>query len=349
MTGMVGPAGFLPAPCRNLRHALAIKLKARAIPSAGTLKIGLRALVLPVALLLAAAPAAAQRPASFTIVETGRGFARLADAVRAIGGGSGTIRIAPGRYRDCAVQEAGRIAFVAERRGTAIFDGAMCEDKATLVLRGRSARVDGLVFLHARVDDGNGAGIRIEKGDLLVSYTRFADSQCGIISAIDPTGSISIDRSTFSGLGKHPDGHGAHSLYVGGYGRLRVTNSRFERGTGGHYLKSRAPRAEILDNSFDDSAGRNTNYMIDLPNGATGRIAGNSFIQGADKDNYSTLIAVTAEDRIHPSAGLVIENNEARLAPGVARSTTLVGDWSHERLAIRNNRLGRGVSLLARH
>lgn len=310
-------------------------------------KYSIRLFALIAALGAASVSPAAPPRAPFTVVESGRSFERLSDAVRSIGAGAGTIRIAPGRYRDCAVQEAGRIAFVAQVRGTAIFEAAICEDKATLVLRGRSARVDGLVFLRNFVADGNGAGIRIEKGDLVVAWSRFADSQCGIISAIDPSGTISIDRSTFSGLGKHPDGNGAHSLYVGGYGALRVTNSRFERSTGGHYLKSRAPRAEIIGNSFDDSNGRDSNYMIDLPNGAVGRIAGNVFIQGRNKENYSTMIAVGAERRIQPSAGLVIEDNEARLAPGVPRSTTLVGDWSHEPLVVRRNRLGRGVSLLA--
>jgi hypothetical protein len=136
------------------------------------------------------------------------------------------------------------------------------------VLRGRSARVEGLVFTHVRVADGNGAGIRIEQGDLVVAYARFADGQCGILSANDPSGTIRIDRSTFSGLGKHPDGDGAHSLYIGNYGSLAVTRTRFERGTGGHYLKSRAAGIEVTGSSFDDSAGRTTNYMIDLPNGA---------------------------------------------------------------------------------
>lgn len=310
-----------------------------------------RALSLAAPLLLAASLplAAAPRAAPFTVAETGRSYVKLADAVEAIGGGTGTIRIAPGRYRDCAVQEAGRVAYVAERRGTAVFDGGICEGKATLVLRGRSARVEGLVFTHTRVADGNGAGIRIEKGDLNVSWSRFVDAQCGIISAIDPAGTIVIDRSTFSLLGKHPDGRGAHSLYVGGYGALQVTNSRFERGTGGHYVKSRAPKADLLDNSFDDSGGRNTNYMIDLPNGATGRIAGNTFLQGNDKDNFGTFIAVRAEAKVHPSAGLVIENNQAMLVPAFRGPTAFVGDWSGERLVIRGNRLARGIKLFERH
>jgi hypothetical protein len=310
--------------------------------------------LLPVpALLLAAAliggALRAQPQGAFTVVETGRAYSSLQDAVSAISGGQGTIRIAPGRYDDCAVQEAGRIAFVAATPGTAIFDGGICEDKAILVLRGRSARVEGLVFTHMRVSDGNGAGIRIEEGNLDVIQTMFVDGQCGILSASDPRGIISIDHSTFSRLGKHPDGTGAHSLYIGQYGQLRVTNSRFERGTGGHYLKSRSPRIEVLNNSFDDSQGQDTNYMIDLPEGAVGRIAGNVFVQGNGKENYSTLIAVHAEEGRNPSAGLIIEDNEASAAPGFQWTSAFVGDWSGEALVIRNNRLGERITPFERH
>jgi hypothetical protein len=299
------------------------------------------------ALLLATAPSSVAA-AAFTVAETGESFARLQDAVDSIGEGAGTIRIAPGRYRGCAVQEAGRIAFVAEAAGTAVFDGGACEDKATLVLRGRSARVEGLVFTHVRVADGNGAGIRLERGDLAVSSTRFADGQCGILSADDPSGTIRIDRSTFSGLGKHPDGEGAHSLYIGRYGRLVVTRTRFERGTGGHYLKSRAVRVEILDSSFDDSAGRTTNYLIDLANGAAGRIAGNVFVNGTGKQNYATMIAVAAEGATNRSGGLLIENNDVSLVPGFRWHTAFVGAWSGERLAVRGNRLAPGIALIER-
>nr|MDQ4088381.1 right-handed parallel beta-helix repeat-containing protein [Pseudomonadota bacterium] len=293
-----------------------------------------------------AAPLLAQSRAPFTVVETGERFARLGDAVEAIGDGQGTIRIAPGRYRDCAVQNAGRIAYVAERAGTAIFDGGICEGKAVLVLDGEAAHVEGLVFTHMRVQHGNGAGIRIEQGDLSVSQSLFIDGQSGILSAADPEGSIAIDRSTFSGLGRDPDGDGSHSVYIGDYGSLRVTNSRFERGTGGHYLKSRAPRIEVLDSSFDDSAGRDTNYMIDLPNGAVGRIAGNVFVNGTGKDNYGTMIAVAAEGAEQPSRGLLIENNDVALAPGFRWPTAFVGNWSGEPLLVRNNRLRGRIALL---
>jgi hypothetical protein len=300
--------------------------------------------------LLGGAPGQAQSgDGPFTVAETGQSFGSLQDAVNAIGGGQGTIRIASGRYGDCAVQEAGTITFAAAVPGEAVFDGGMCEQKATLVLRGHAARVEGLTFTHMRVPDGNGAGIRIEQGNLFVSETMFVDGQCGILSATDHDSTVTIDHSTFSRLGKHPDGNGAHAVYIGHYGRAVVTNSRFERGTGGHYLKIRAPRVEITGNSFDDSQGHDTNYMIDLPEGAVGRIAGNSFVQGTGKENYGTFIAVHAEEGDNPSAGLIIEDNVAWLVPGFAWSTTFVGDWSGEALVVRNNRLAQGITPFARH
>lgn len=289
-------------------------------------------------------PGATNAASPFTVVETGRQFSSLDEAVQEIGDGDGTISIAPGRYRDCAVVTGGRVAFVAREPGTAIFDGEMCEGKATLVLRGRSAQVDGLVFTHMEVEDGNGAGIRIEQGDLRVANTLFEDGQCGILSASDPGGRIEIDHSTFSGLGKDPTGNGAHAVYIGEYGRLKVTNSRFERGTGGHYLKSRAPHVELLDSSFDDSDGTDTNYMVDLPNGAVGRIAGNTFANGLNKENHSAFIAIAAEEEGNRSAGLVIENNRAWLAPGFPWSTVFVADWRHEPLVVRNNILAKGIA-----
>jgi len=130
---------------------------------------------------------------------------------------------------------------------------------------------------------------------------------------------------------------------VGGYAALTVTNSRFERGNGGHYVKSRAAKVDIADNAFDDTRGRETNYMIDLPNGATGSIRGNIFVQGPSKENHSAFITVAPEGRQQTSVGLSINANEASIAPGVDRETTFVADWSGDRIALGGNRLGRGL------
>jgi hypothetical protein len=285
-----------------------------------------------------AASAPAQQSAPFVLVETGEAYGRLSEAIDAIGEGQGTILVAPGTYRQCAVQQAGRITIRARERGTAIFERVTCEQKAGLVLRGQAAAIDGLVFQGYAVPDGNGAGIRLEQGALTVSYSVFRNSEQGILTAPDENGRITIDRSTFSRLGRcDRDLDCAHSIYIGQIASLTVTRSRFEAGNGGHYIKARARQVEIVDNSIDDSQGKLTNYMIDLPAGSTGRVAGNVMVQGRDKDNWSAFIAVGAEGNENGSEGLIIQGNRASFVPGISRPSAFVADWSGDRLAIGEN------------
>lgn len=283
-------------------------------------------------------------PEAFTVVETGQSFGTLQEAVNAIGPGRGTIRIQPGTYRQCAVQEAGVIVYEAPQPGSVTFAGRACEGKAAFVLRGVGAEIRGITFSNMRVPDGNGAGIRLEKGALNVAYGRFENSQQGILTANDPQGRIFITRSTFAGLGTCENAAGcAHSIYIGNYGALTVRESRFERGTGGHYLKARAAQVVIEGNSFDDANGQGTNYMIDLPAGSIGRIADNWFVQGRDKENFSAFIALGAEGLLHPSDGLRVENNEARFVPGLTRSSAFLADWTASRVVMQGNRIAGGI------
>ncbi|VVT23177.1 conserved exported hypothetical protein [Sphingomonas sp. EC-HK361] len=296
--------------------------------------------------LLFAAPAASQTSAPFTIAETGEGYSHLDDAVTAIRDRTATILIAPGTYRDCTVQTGGRITYKAAEAGKVIFDGGTCEGKAAFVLRGSGSVVDGIVFRNMRVDDGNGAGIRTEIGDLVVRNSMFLDSQEGILGGNPSNQKITIDHSTFSGLGQcdeTPDC--AHGIYLGLGGTVTITNSRFERGRGGHYVKVRAPQVVITDNSFDDTQGRKTNYMIDLPEGARGIITRNTFVQGRDKENWTGFVVVAAEKRTFSSAGLKIEGNSASLAPGETRSPAFVANLSGDTLAVGANTLGKGVRM----
>lgn len=301
----------------------------------------MRRIVLPLLALALTAPAAAQDARGpFTIAESGESYPTLDAAVRAVGDRRATILIAPGTYRECAVQEAGFVTFKAAVPGQAIFERETCEDKAALVLRGRGSIVDGLVFRGYSVNDGNGAGIRIETGDLLVVNSMFLDSQEGILGGNPSRQKITIDRSTFSGLGQCDEAvNCSHSIYLANQGEVIITRSRFERGTGGHYVKLRVPNIQILDSSFDDSQGHDTNYMVDLSEGGTGLIARNIFVQGPNKENGSGLIVVAAEGKTYSSAGLRVEDNEASMAPGATGNPAFVADLSQQQLAIGQNRL----------
>ena len=281
----------------------------------------------------------------FTVVETGKSYNTIQEAVSAIGDARGTIRIANGTHRQCAVQERGVITYLAAEAGKAVLAGKACEGKAGLVLRGIGAEVRGITFRDYQVPDGNGAGIRLERGQLNIAYARFLDSQQGILTANDTSSQIYIIRSTFSGLGTCENSAGcAHSIYIGDYGKLTVLESRFERGRGGHYVKARSGHVVIENNSFDDAAGVQTNYMIDLPSGAIGSIANNWFVRGQSKENYSAFIAVGAEQGIYNSDGLRIVNNEARFVPGVRRNSAFVADWTGARVQMANNRLAAGLT-----
>jgi len=304
-------------------------------------------------LLLSAAVTAtalAQGVASpFTVAESGRSYATLSDAIKAIGNGRGTVLVAPGSYAQCAVQQGGDLTIRAQKPGTAIFDGVACEQKAALVLRGRSSAIDGLIFQNLRVPDGNGAGIRLENGNLTVTNSLFRNSEEGILTGDSPGNSVQIDKSTFRHLGRcDRDLACAHGIYAGRYGSLSVTRSRFDQGDGGHYLKTRTPRVAITDNSFDDSAGRLTNYMIDLSNGASGTISGNEMVQGKDKDNYSAFITVAPEGREQDSAGLTITNNSASFVPGLQRSSSFVANFTDDAVKIGPNRLAGGIKITDR-
>ncbi len=300
--------------------------------------------ILPLLAIAITAPAAAQQRAPFTIESTGQGFQTIDEAVQSIRMGTATILIAPGVYHQCTIQSGGHITFKAVTPGTAIFEGTACEDKAAFVLRGQGSVVDGIVFRKIAVGDGNGAGIRSEVGDLVVRNSMFLDNQEGILGGIANGQKIVIDHSTFAGLGQCDITPScSHSIYLANLGSVTVTNSRFERGTGGHYVKLRTPHVTITDNSFDDTKGSKTNYMIDLSQGATGLIARNTFVQGAHKENHSGLIVVSAEAKTYSAAGLRIEDNDASLAPGAPTNPAFIANMSGDQLAIGTNRLGAGI------
>ncbi len=300
--------------------------------------------ILSTALLVSAAIASTALAqgggAPFTVVETGQGFASIGDALAAIGDRRGTISIAPGTYHQCGVQQGGDVTIRAAKPGSVIFDGVPCEGKAALVLRGQASTVDGVIFQNIRVPDGNGAGIRLESGNLTVRNSLFRNSEEGILTSDYDGGQVMIDKSTFRRLGRcDRDLDCAHGVYIGRLANLVVTNSRFDQGDGGHYLKTRTARVTITGNSFDDSGGRLTNYMIDLSNGASGVISGNEMVQGKDKDNWSAFITVAPEGREHSSAGLTIEGNKAGFVPGLERNSTFVANFTDDAVRIGANQL----------
>lgn len=185
--------------------------------------------------------------------------------------------------------------------------GKSAEDKAIWVIRNGDFRVSNIEFRGARVPDGNGAGIRFEKGKLSVAQCAFFDNQNGILTANFSDAELTIENSIFAQAPKQKKPL-AHLLYVGRINLLRVVGSRFHGGYFGHLLKSRARVSDVRYNLLVDGQGGSASYEAEFPNGGDVTLVGNVVGQSSSTEN-PTLVAYGAEGSIWPENKLKIVHN----------------------------------------
>jgi len=188
-----------------------------------------------------------------------------------------------------------------------IADGKSAEDKAIWVIRGGHIRIENIAFRGARVANGNGAGIRFERGQLVVHRCSFVDNEMGILTANLPELTLEISDSEFIAAPRHA-GTLHHLLYVGAIGRFVLTGSRFERGYLGHLVKSRARENDIRYNLLVDGVDGRASYELEFPNGGLAYVVGNVIGQSAATDN-PVLIAYGAEGPRWPDNALFLAHN----------------------------------------
>ncbi len=221
----------------------------------------------------------------------------LADALRQAGDGD-TVELLGGVHRaQAGVIEHARLSLQGRDGAVLQADGAHAEGKALLVVRGGAVRIEGLTLRGARVPDGNGAGIRFERGRLALRDCTFLDNQMGLLSSNDGGAELDIEACRFGDAPVVPAGAGlTHLLYVGRIARLRVARCRFHGGRHGHLLKSRAAVNEVLASRLGDAAegGAAASYELEFPNGGQALVQGNVIVQGAASPNR-VLLAFGAE------------------------------------------------------
>ena len=259
---------------------------------------------LVVVLMLASS---ASRAASIT-VGVGEQAATLSDAVRQARDGD-TILVPSGEYRgDVAVLHQRRLTIRGVgRRPVLIADGRHAEGKAILVVRDGEVTIENLEFRGARVPDGNGAGIRFEKGKLTVRGCAFFDNENGLLTANFDSAELTIEDSEFA-QAPRVEGKLHHLLYVGRIASLQVSGSRFHAGHVGHLLKSRARRTTLTYNLLLDGAGGRASYEVDLPNGGEALLLGNVIGQSAHTENR-VVVAYGAEGNAWPQSRLRLAHN----------------------------------------
>lgn len=244
-------------------------------------------------------------------VGPGEALTRVADAVARAGDGD-TIEVLPGRYAgDVAVIRQRRLRIVGlgqgDQRPVLAADGRHAEGKAIWVLRDGALTVQGLVFEGCRVPDGNGAGIRFERGRLTLRDCLFRDHQMGLLTGADPEGELDIERCTFADAPDNPRAL-PHLLYVGRIARLRLHDSVLRQGRVGHLLKCRARVAEISGNRLDDGRSGRASYEIDLPNGGLATVVGNTVVQSPLSEN-AAMLSFGAEGQAWPDSRLLVADN----------------------------------------
>jgi len=279
------------------RHLLGASVGAAVLPAAGQATA-------------AGEAQASARPA--LRVGPGQDFKRMADALQQAQDGD-TLEVLPGEYRgDVAVilQRRLRIIGLGEPSGERpwlIADGRAAERKAIWVLRDGDFLIHNIGFRGCRVPDGNGAGIRFEKGRLRLQRCSFVDNENGLLSGNDGQAELEIDDCEFRQAAPPPTQLG-HLLYVGRIARLRVSGSRFLQGREGNMLKSRARESLIVGNRLDDGLDGEASYQIDLPNGGIAHVEANLLVQSPLAQN-STLLSFGAEGNAWPDSRLTVVGN----------------------------------------
>ncbi len=219
------------------------------------------------------------------------------------------IEIRPGEYRgQPAVWTQDNLIIRASGiRPTLLADGKHAEGKALWVVRGGSVRIENIEFRGVRVRDGNGAGIRFERGQLVIHRCAFIDNETGILTGNSPELTLEISDSEFASAARHNvDLH--HLLYVGAIGRFVLTGSRFENGYRGHLVKSRARENDVRYNLLADGPGGRASYELEFPNGGIAFVIGNVIEQSADTDN-PVMIAYGSEGQRWPDNALYLAHN----------------------------------------
>ena len=255
----------------------------------------------------AAATARALAPATM-IVGPGERISSLSEAARQARDGE-VIEIRPGTYRGQPVvwTQDKLIIRGAGERPVMLADGKSAEGKAIWVVRGGRVLIENVEFRGARVPSLNGAGIRFEKGHLVVRNSAFFDNEMGILTANHADMSLEVVDSEF-GDAPHTQGDLHHLLYVGAIGRFSLRGSRFANGYLGHLVKSRARENHVLYNMLVDGAGGKASYELEFPNGGVAYVIGNTVGQSARTDNPK-MLSFGAEGGRWPENALYMAHN----------------------------------------
>lgn len=210
-------------------------------------------------------------------------YATIAAAAKDARNGD-TVEIEAGDYvGDVAIWAQDNLTIRAVGGRAKLFaNGRHVERKGIWIVRGGNITVENIEFHDAKVEHRNGAGIRFEKGHLILRNCAFFDNENGILTHNDEISELEIESSEFARNG-YGDGQ-THNIYVGSIKRFTLTGSYSHHANVGQLVKSRAQESYILYNRLTDETGR-ASYEIDLPSGGIAYVIGNIIQQSPNAIN----------------------------------------------------------------
>jgi hypothetical protein len=271
-----------------------------------------------------------------------RGFAlaTLLAATCAANASAATLSVGPGKTyaAPCAAFAAAKDGDTIEITGGTTYSGDVCTvarsnltirgvngrpkidaagknagGKGTWVVTGSNNTIDNVEMVGARVNDRNGAAVRLEGTNLTLRNIFFHDNENGLLTGANTNSDILIEYSEFGHNGAG-DGQ-SHNLYVGHVKSLTFRYSYSHDANVGHNLKSRAITNTIVYNRFSSTAPGQTgstaagqpSYEINLPNAGTSYIIGNVIQQPAVSQNTG-MVTYGEEGATNPQDLYVINN-----------------------------------------
>lgn len=238
-------------------------------------------LLLPLLLAGAAASGAVRS------VGPGQPYAKPCQALAAAQDGDVIEIDAAGNYDGdvCAITRNNLIIRGIHGRARIDAAGQYAWGKGIWVVAGDNITIENIEFSGAKVPDRNGAGIRLDKGNLTVRNCVFHHNENGILGGF--YGKVVVEHSEFYDNG-YGDGQ-SHNIYINsGVAEFTLRFSASRRARVGHLVKSRASANYILYNRLTQEDGSGS-YEIDLPNGGLAYVIGNVIQQSDATQNRGML------------------------------------------------------------